>query len=126
MATTAVHPSGQLGYVQGVGKEPVPFDLLYWNADATNLPGPMYSYYLRNTYADNRLCKPDALKMLGEIGSVERIPEFIKRSKDPTTFVGSDHGFGAQWYAVNAGKVTLVRSTGSPIREAEMIDAPAN
>src|SRR5258706_2984315 len=41
------------------GKQPPAFDLLYWNADATNLPGPMYAYYLRNTYQDNKLCKPD-------------------------------------------------------------------
>ena len=47
------------------GETPPPFDLLYWNSDSTNLPGPMYSYYLRNTYQDNKLCKPDALEMLG-------------------------------------------------------------
>jgi len=32
------------------GETPPPFDLLYWNSDATNLPGPMYAWYLRNTY----------------------------------------------------------------------------
>jgi polyhydroxyalkanoate synthase len=59
------------------GKQPPAFDLLYWNADATNLPGPMYSYYLRNTYQANKLCKPDALEMLGE-------PVSLKRLKMPT------------------------------------------
>ena len=55
------------------GKQPPAFDLLYWNADATNLPGPMYAYYLRNTYQDNKLCKPDALTMLGEPVSLKRL-----------------------------------------------------
>ena len=59
------------------GKQPPAFDLLFWNADATNLPGPMYSYYLRNTYADNKLAKPDALKMCG-------VPVSLKRVKHPT------------------------------------------
>ena len=39
------------------GKQPPAFDLLYWNSDATNLPGPMYAYYLRNTYQDNKLAQ---------------------------------------------------------------------
>src|SRR5690606_17690649 len=47
------------------GRQPPAFDLLYWNADATNLPGPMYAYYLRNTYQDNQLARPDALTMCG-------------------------------------------------------------
>jgi polyhydroxyalkanoate synthase len=34
------------------GKSPDAFDLLYWNADSTNLPGPMYCWYLRNTYLE--------------------------------------------------------------------------
>jgi polyhydroxyalkanoate synthase len=66
------------------GKQPPAFDLLYWNADATNLPGPMYSYYLRNTYADNKLCKPDALEMLGEPVSLKRVkmPAFVFSARE--------------------------------------------
>ncbi len=43
------------------GRTPVPFDLLYWNSDSTNLPGPMYVWYLRNTYLENRLREPGAV-----------------------------------------------------------------
>jgi polyhydroxyalkanoate synthase len=66
------------------GKQPPAFDLLYWNADATNLPGPMYSYYLRNTYQGNKLCKPDALKMLGEPVSLKRVkmPTFVFAARE--------------------------------------------
>ncbi|MEO8134860.1 MAG: alpha/beta fold hydrolase, partial [Betaproteobacteria bacterium] len=38
------------------GKAPPAFDLLYWNSDGTNLPGPMYCWYLRNMYLENNLC----------------------------------------------------------------------
>jgi polyhydroxyalkanoate synthase subunit PhaC len=66
------------------GKQPPAFDLLYWNSDATNLPGPMYAYYLRNTYEDNKLCKPDALKMLGEPVSLKRLtmPTFVFSARE--------------------------------------------
>ena len=40
------------------GQTPPAFDLLYWNGDSANLPGPMYVYYLRNMYLDNRLREP--------------------------------------------------------------------
>lgn len=40
------------------GEKPPVFDLLYWNSDSTNLPGPMFAWYLRNTYLENRLCQP--------------------------------------------------------------------
>jgi poly[(R)-3-hydroxyalkanoate] polymerase subunit PhaC len=59
------------------GKSPPAFDLLFWNADATNLPGPMYAYYLRNTYQDNKLAQPDALVSCG-------VPVSLKRLKMPT------------------------------------------
>ncbi|HSN21983.1 MAG TPA: class I poly(R)-hydroxyalkanoic acid synthase [Usitatibacter sp.] len=59
------------------GRRPPAFDLLFWNSDATNLPGPMYAYYLRNTYQDNKLAKPDALTMCG-------VPVSLKRVKMPT------------------------------------------
>jgi polyhydroxyalkanoate synthase subunit PhaC len=48
------------------GEDPPAFDLLYWNGDSTNLPGPMYLYYLRNFYLDNKLKQPGSLTMLGE------------------------------------------------------------
>ena len=38
-----------------LGKDPVPFDLLYWNSDATRMPAGVHSYYLRECYLNNRL-----------------------------------------------------------------------
>jgi polyhydroxyalkanoate synthase len=62
-----------------LGEAPAAFDLLYWNADSTNLPGPMYCYYLRNTYLENNLRKPGALLNCGvpvDLGEV-RLPLFV-------------------------------------------------
>jgi len=66
------------------GKQPPVFDLLYWNADSTNLPGPMYGYYLRNTYQDNKLAQPDALTMLGEPVDLRRVdmPAFVMAARE--------------------------------------------
>ena len=44
-----------------MGKDPFPFDLLYWNADATRMPAAMHSYYLRNMYQKNLLVQPGGL-----------------------------------------------------------------
>ena len=43
-----------------LGKEPFPFDLLYWNSDSTRMPAAMHSFYLRNMYQENRLVSPAA------------------------------------------------------------------
>ena len=51
-------------YLQG--KQPPAFDLLYWNGDSTNLPGPMYAWYLRNMYLENNLRVPGKLVCCGE------------------------------------------------------------
>jgi len=56
-------------YVSGnylLGNTPPAFDILYWNADSTGLPGPMACWYLRNTYLENKLRIPGELKMCGE------------------------------------------------------------
>lgn len=48
-----------------LGKEPFPFDLLYWNSDSTRMPAVMHSFYLRNMYQDNALAKPGGLTLAG-------------------------------------------------------------
>ena len=61
-----------------LGGQPAAFDLLYWNSDSTNLPGPMYCYYLRNTYLENKLRVANALTNCGvpvDLGRV-RLPMF--------------------------------------------------
>ncbi|RST53151.1 class I poly(R)-hydroxyalkanoic acid synthase [Variovorax sp. MHTC-1] len=66
------------------GETPPPFDLLYWNSDATNLPGPMYCWYLRNTYHENKLARPGALTVAGEkidLGRIEA-PVYIYGSRE--------------------------------------------
>ena len=66
------------------GETPPPFDLLYWNGDSTNLPGPMYCWYLRHTYLQNDLRKPDALTVCGEKVDLGRIeaPFFVYGSRE--------------------------------------------
>ncbi len=66
------------------GGTPPAFDLLYWNSDSTNLPGPMYAYYLRNCYIDNRLREPEALAMCGEAIDLGRVvmPTYVYASRE--------------------------------------------
>jgi polyhydroxyalkanoate synthase len=66
------------------GNEPVPFDLLYWNSDSTNLPGPMFCWYLRNTYLENSLKEPGKLTVAGEKIDLSAIdaPAFIYASRE--------------------------------------------
>ncbi|MGZ5715911.1 MAG: PHA/PHB synthase family protein [Caldimonas sp.] len=70
------------GYLKG--KAPPAFDLLYWNGDDTNLPGPMYCWYLRHTYLLNRLCDPGGTVQCGVPVDLSRIdmPAFVYTSRD--------------------------------------------
>jgi polyhydroxyalkanoate synthase len=66
------------------GRTPPAFDLLQWNSDSSNLAGPMYVYYLRNTYLRNLLRVPNALTMLGEkvdLGRV-RVPLYVLAARE--------------------------------------------
>ncbi len=48
-----------------LGKDPFPFDLLYWNSDATRMPAAMHSFYLRNMYQRNLLVQPGGISLKG-------------------------------------------------------------
>ena len=67
-----------------LGKDPFPFDLLYWNSDSTRMPAAMHMFYLRNMYQRNLLVEPGAIDLLGtpiDLGAVET-PTFILSTKD--------------------------------------------
>lgn len=82
-------------YLKG-GKPPA-FDLLHWNADSTNLPGPFVTWYLRHMYLDNALRVPGQLSMCGvdvDLGRVD-MPAFLLACREDhivpwrTSFLGS-------------------------------------
>ncbi len=66
------------------GEPPSAFDLLYWNSDSTNLPGPMFCWYLRHMYLQNELRIPGRLKSAGEpidLGTIG-LPTYVYGSRD--------------------------------------------
>ena len=54
------------------GKKPFPFDILYWNSDATRMPAANHSFYLRNCYLDNKLTKGE-MKIAGETLDLHKV-----------------------------------------------------
>ena len=66
------------------GETPPPFDLLYWNSDSTNLPGPYYAWYLRNTYLENNLIKPGKVTVCGQAIDMRKVklPFYIYGSRE--------------------------------------------
>jgi len=70
------------GYLKG--KPPDAFDILYWNSDSTNLPGPWYCWYVRNTYLENGLRVPGKIETCGvrvDLGEV-RVPSYILATRE--------------------------------------------
>ncbi len=67
-----------------LGKDPIPFDLLYWNADSTRMPAKMHSYYLRRMYRENLLAKPGGLTLAGESIDLSKvsIPVYLLAAQD--------------------------------------------
>ena len=66
------------------GKAPPAFDLLYWNSDGTNLPGPMFCFYIRNMYLENNLREPGKTTQCGvavDLGEID-MPAFIYASRE--------------------------------------------
>jgi polyhydroxyalkanoate synthase subunit PhaC len=81
-ANDLIWPYVVKGYLQG--KAPPAFDLLYWNNDDSNLPGPMFCWYVRNTYLENKLGEPGATTQCGvpvDLRSIQA-PAFLYASKE--------------------------------------------
>ena len=66
------------------GEDPPPFDLLYWNSDSTNLPGPMFCWYLRHTYLQNDLRTPGKVSVCGQPIDLRHLdmPAFLYASRE--------------------------------------------
>lgn len=78
------------------GKNPVPFDILYWNADSTNMPATMHSQYLRWMYLHNDLVKPGKIKL-------NRTPIDVRKIDIPTFFLSTQKDHIAPWKTTYIG-----------------------
>ncbi|MAY63446.1 MAG: class I poly(R)-hydroxyalkanoic acid synthase [Rhizobiales bacterium] len=91
------------------GKDPMPFDLLYWNSDSTRMPAANHSYYLRNCYLENNLAK-GKMKMAGHTLNLSdvKIPVYNLAAREDhiaparSAFIGSKL-FGGDVTYVMAG-----------------------
>ena len=73
-----------------LGREPLPFDLLFWNSDSTRMPAAMHRFYLRKMYQDNLLAVPEGLNLAGE-------PIDLRRIDIPTYIVATREDHIAPW-----------------------------
>ena len=67
-----------------MGKDPFPFDLLYWNSDSTRMPAAMHSFYLRKMYQENLLVQPGAITLDGvpiDLGTI-KTPSFALSTRE--------------------------------------------
>ncbi len=79
-----------------LGKEPFPFDLLYWNSDSTRMPATMHSFYLRNMYLENNLVKPNGITLNGRKIDLRKV-------KTPVYFLSTIEDHIAPWRSTYAG-----------------------
>lgn len=79
-----------------LGKDPFPFDLLYWNSDSTRMPAAMHSFYLRNMYVKNLLCKPGGIQLAD-------VPIDVSRIRVPAYFISTAEDHIAPWKSTYAG-----------------------
>ncbi|MDO6822984.1 alpha/beta hydrolase [Marinobacter sp. 1_MG-2023] len=88
-----------------LGRDTAPFDLLYWNSDATRMPAAMHSFYLRNMYMHNRLREPGGIELAGT-------PIDLGKVKIPTYFASAIEDHIAPWVSCYKGS----RYLGGPVR----------
>jgi polyhydroxyalkanoate synthase subunit PhaC len=81
------------------GKKPLPFDILYWNSDATRMPAANHSYYLRNCYLDNTLTK-GAMKIGGETLDLHKVtlPIYNLATREDHIAPAKSVLFGSQYF----------------------------
>ena len=79
-----------------MGKDPFPFDLLYWNSDATRMPARMHSFYLRNMYLKNLLGVPGGI-------TLEGVPIDLSKVKIPSYFISTAEDHIAPWKTTYKG-----------------------
>jgi len=83
-----------------LGKDPFPFDLLYWNSDSTRMPAKMHSFYLRNMYLANRLKDPGGITLGG-------VPIDLRKITSPAYFVSTVEDHIAPWKSTYKGASIL-------------------
>jgi len=79
-----------------LGKEPFPFDLLYWNSDSTRMPAKMHSTYLRKMYLENSFKDPGAF-------SVRGVPIDVRSITTPSYFISTEDDHIAPWKSTYLG-----------------------
>ncbi|HEX9702971.1 MAG TPA: class I poly(R)-hydroxyalkanoic acid synthase [Rhodospirillales bacterium] len=106
-----------------LGQEPFPFDLLYWNADATRMPAAMHSFYLRAMYLENKLVEPGGITLAG-------VPLDLGRIRTPSYVISTREDHIAPWKSTYAavnqykGPVRFVLSASGHI--AGVVNPPAS
>jgi len=88
-----------------LGKDPFPFDLLYWNSDSTRMPAAMHSYYLRKMYQENKLVEPGGIVL-------DKVPIDIRKIKIPAYFLSTREDHIAPWKST----YTATRLFSGPVR----------
>ena len=83
-----------------LGKDPFPFDLLYWNSDSTRLPARMHSFYLRNMYMKNLLGVPGGISLAG-------VPIDLTKAKVPAYFISTAEDHISPWKTTYKGSKYL-------------------
>ena len=105
-----------------LGKEPFPFDLLYWNSDSTRMPAAMHSFYLRKMYQENALIEPDGITLDGVKIDLRKIavPVYVLSTREDHIAPWTSTYAATQIYA---GPVKFVLSASGHI--AGVVNPPA-
>jgi polyhydroxyalkanoate synthase len=105
-----------------LGKDPFPFDLLYWNSDSTRMPAAMHSFYLRNMYQKNLLVEPGGITLDG-------VPIELSKIETPAYIISTREDHIAPWRAtyaatqIYAGPIRFVLAASGHI--AGVVNPPA-